>query len=180
MSGTVSRDSAAVRCIGCGGSVPAVDGPTHPYMVASPGCWAVYGRVLARPIHPTTPVLHWHHVDCYAVQHPGGAEHDRRQRSSVAVHLISLCLLHEFGQPPEQAAARRGRFSATVLPRLGRTDWPYLSAPHALGATTVVDVDAAPDYAHTLQEWTTEAWAAWSAHHDIVRAWARIAAGRTT
>lgn len=180
MSGTNSPDSQAVRCIGCGGRVPAVDGPTHPYMAASPGCWEVYGRVLARPMHPTPPVLHWHHVDCYAVQHPGGAEHDQCQRSSVAVHLISLCMLHEFGQPPEQAAARRGRISAIVLPRLGRKDWPYLPPPHSLGAITVVDVDAAPDYVNALQEWTTQAWVAWAAHHETIRAWARTAAGGAT
>src|SRR5436190_1879442 len=37
-----------VPCIGCGVLTPDADGPTHPYLGASPGCWAVYGEVLAR------------------------------------------------------------------------------------------------------------------------------------
>lgn len=173
-------DSQTVQCRGCGGKVPAVDGPTHPYMAASPGCWEIYGRVLARPMTATPTVWHWHHVDCYAVQHPGGAKYDHRQRSSVAVHLISLCLLHEFGRSSVQAAARRGRISATVLPRLGRSDWPYLPPPHSLGSITVVDVAAATEYDQALREWTEQAWDARKEHHEIIRSWARIAVGRTS
>lgn len=37
-----------LRCIGCGGLVPAVTGPIHRYMETSPGCWQIYGEVLAR------------------------------------------------------------------------------------------------------------------------------------
>ena len=37
-----------VACIGCGGLVRAIDGPTHRYMESSPGCWPLYGEVLAR------------------------------------------------------------------------------------------------------------------------------------
>ncbi len=120
----------------------------------------------------------WHHVDCYAVQHPDGGEHDRRQRQSVAVHLISLCLLLECGQPPAQASARRGQLSQRVLPALGMADWPYLPPPSERGAVTAADVYRArhpEEFAARLREWTQSAWSAWAAHHDTVRVWAGIA-----
>lgn len=184
MTADVDVEARGVRCVGCSGIVPEVTGPTHPYMQASPGCWQVYGNLCARTYtDPGPAALHWHQVDCYAVQHPGGAQHDRRQRQSVAIHLTSLCLLQEHGQPPAQTARRRGRLSQLVLPRLGRTDWPYLAPPAQLGPVTVVDVHATSSheqYAAGLQQWTSTAWAAWSAHHDIVRSWATIVAGSPT
>ncbi len=94
-------------------------------MRASPGCWQVYTELVAGALAaPGAPDARWHHVDCYAVQHPRGAQDDRRQRQSVAVHLVSLCLLHEFGQPPAQASAQRGQTSSRVLARIGLRDWP--------------------------------------------------------
>ncbi len=42
------REDAQVRCIRCGALVPDVEGPTHRYIAASPGCWAVFGEVVAR------------------------------------------------------------------------------------------------------------------------------------
>lgn len=35
------------RCVGCGASVPDVEGPVHPYMESSPGCWQWYGELNA-------------------------------------------------------------------------------------------------------------------------------------
>jgi len=67
-----------------------------------------------------------------------------------------------------------------VLPRLGLTDWPYLAPPAQLGPVTVVDVHATSSheqYAASMQQWTSTAWTAWSAHHDTVRSWATISAG---
>lgn len=37
-----------MKCPGCGLMTAVQDGPTHPYVVSSPGCWAIYGEVLAR------------------------------------------------------------------------------------------------------------------------------------
>lgn len=168
------------RCPGCRAFLPDTAGPTHPYMLSSPACWARYGELGARIMSGTETgpgdVGCGHHVDCYAVQHPSSAEHDRRQRQSVAVHLISLCLLLEFDQPATLASARRGRTSRRVLRGLGLTDWPYLPPPLDLGAVTAADVHGAGDpdeFAGRLREWTHSAWSAWADHHDTIRAWAR-------
>ena len=168
--------TGAEACVGCGGLVPRSTGSTHPYMRASPGCWQVYGEVGVR-LHGRGDgrPARWHHVDAYAVQHPGGAEHDRRQRQSVAVHLITLCLLLEGHRSPPPTPVRRGSTSRVVLRQLGLADWPFLEPPHHLGAVTVADVHAARTPAEQesrADAWLESAWTAWSDHHPIVRTWA--------
>src|SRR5262245_21594553 len=37
----MDADASRTRCVGCGGLVPKMEGPTHRYMEASPGCWRV-------------------------------------------------------------------------------------------------------------------------------------------
>lgn len=36
-----------VRSFGCGALAPDQDGPVHKYMLSAPGCWTLYGSVLA-------------------------------------------------------------------------------------------------------------------------------------
>ena len=155
--------------------MPDVDGPVHAYLRASPGCWQRYGELCARPVLPARP-LFLLHVDCYAVQHPGGAAHDRRQRASLAVHLVALCRFAD-GAGPAVAAGGRGTTSRRALPRLGLPDWPALSPPTHLGATTVADVAAAAEdeLPAALERWVDDAWQAWGEHHATVRTWARAA-----
>lgn len=173
-----------MRCVGCSGYFPYTPAPgvTHPYMQASPACWSYYGEFVSRLHSAAAPaVARWHHVDCYAVQHPGGAETDRRQRQSVAVHLLMLCLLLERGLPPERASAVRGRVSATVLPAVSLDDWPFLAPPTSVGSVTVADLreDDAAGVERRMRAWADAAWDAWQAHHDAVRTWAdALASGR--
>ena len=63
-------------------------------MESSPSCWAAYGEVLAREYNdPAFMAAHRLTVDAYAVQHPGRPSPQSIQ--SVALHLISLCLVLE-------------------------------------------------------------------------------------
>ncbi|MFJ8589668.1 DUF5946 family protein [Streptomyces sp. NPDC093595] len=178
MQGTHEINPCPMRqCIGCQGQVPDVTGPVHPYMKVSPGCWQWYGELtsvsLALALPPEVRLLH---VDCFAVQHPTGAEHDRRQRQSVAVHLTALCLFHEYGITAKQVHRYRSRTSQTVLQRLGLTDWPHLRHPPSLGAVTVADLYRGwhAGEAEPAMSWLKEAWQAWSLHHPTVRSWAQI------
>ena len=87
---------ALIPCAGCGAIVPNTDGPTHRYIGASPGCWQRYGQLLAREYGEYAyPDEHRLTVDAYAVQHPGVP--GKQSSQSVAVHLMSLCLVLERG-----------------------------------------------------------------------------------
>ena len=164
-------------CVGCGGLVPQGTGPTHPYMQASPGCWQIYGEVDARwPGRADRGPARWHSADAYAVQHPGGAKRHRRQRQSVAVHLIALRLLLE-GGTPRSSCRPDGGTSQVVLRGLASADWPHLPPPRDLSAVTVADVHAASSAAQQdalATAWLESAWAAWEDHHSTVRTWVAI------
>jgi hypothetical protein len=83
-------------CFSCGAVVPVTDGPTHDYMLSSPGCWAVLGEVLAREYEkPAYMAKHRLTVDACAVQHPG--EPTPAAARSVLLHLISPCAIREHG-----------------------------------------------------------------------------------
>ena len=153
----------------CGALVPDVEGATHAYFGAAPGCWALYGEVLAREYSDYRFArLHRLTVDSYAVQHPGRPE--RRAIQSVAVHLIGLHV------SLEQTGAERPFEPLLQAAADASASYRWLEPPESLGAVTVVDVHRAGDdpEAHlaAVREWAASAWAAWSPYHDQVRAWA--------
>jgi hypothetical protein len=161
-------DKAARPCAGCGALVPVTDGPTHPYIGASSGCWAIYGEVLAREYGEYAyPPVHRLTVDAYAAQHPGVPS--RRSIRSVAIHLISLHLILERGYEPEGA-------TAAIRDVLARGhDLVWLDPPASPGAITVLDVVGARDLAEHAERvggWAGSVWEAWEAHHGTIRRWA--------
>lgn len=154
-------------CWGCGAPVPDVDGPTHAYLGASAGCWAIYTEILARQIADVAlGRARLLSVNAYAVQHPGHRE--RRTAQSVAVHLSGLCL-----------ALERDADDATITRRMSaladaRSEHPWLEPPASLGELTILDVvraRGADEHAEVVGRWARSAWGAWGDHHDIVRAW---------
>ena len=159
---------SATSCPGCGVVLPDIpDGPTRAYMVSSTGCWAAFGELLAREFgDPASFAVHRLTVDTYAVQHPGGDA--RRQRQSVAVHLIGLCQTLELRIPPRLLLDVTRRLTASPL------EWPYLEPPasYALTVTHARDAGDAEAYVRLVTEWADATWQAWSAHHGLVRRWA--------
>ncbi len=158
-------------CPGCGARyLPQVADETHPYIGASPACWATFGEVLAREFgNVTFGRVHRHTVDVYSVQHPGSDA--RRERQSVALHLIGLCHWLEHGVEFDRLNA--------ITQRLANEDreWPWLTAPESY-SMTVGDLLAArdgPAHVELVRRWAETTWQAWSAHHDVVRQWARDA-----
>ncbi len=158
-----------IPCRGCGALMPASTGPTHPYMGASPGCWALFGAVSATAYTDyRMAAVQRLIVDTYAVQHPGVPE--RRAIQSVAVHLMSLYLTLEHGvthtqtmQVLQRAADRSHTFT-------------WLTPPPALGSLTVVDVHRvrmdADKYPRLVTAWAHATWTAWAPHHAQIRQWA--------
>jgi len=156
-----------VRCIGCGAIVPDRTGPTHRYMESSPGCWEIYGKVLAREYSsPAYGVAHRMTVDAYAAQHPG--KPSRQSIQSVAIHLQRLCLILERNYT--DAAAGK------LMPLLtrNRSAYQWMSPPTSLGEKTVLHAWGAPDpaaHVQAVQEWALSVWQAWSPRHHQVRGW---------
>ncbi len=160
-------------CPGCRARyLPQFLDETHPYIGASPACWATFGEVLAREFGDVTfGRVHRHTVDVYSVQHPGTDE--RRQRQSVALHLTGLChwLEHDIGMERLNAITQ-------ALAAQERT-WPWLKPPDGY-PMTVVDLVAArsgSEHVKLVRRWAEVTWEAWSTHHDIVRGWAAEALG---
>lgn len=157
-----------VACCGCNGLFPEADGPTHPYMPSSPGCWAAYGQVLAREYadYPAFGGAHRLTVDAFAAQHPGGPAPENVR--SVGFHLCRLCLLLERGLDPARANA------AIVAIAAHKSRFTRLPAPSGLGTVTVADVlaSAGPE-AHraAVRRWAASVREAWGPCHGVVRGW---------
>ena len=134
--GSHTVSGATIRCCGCRAAVPEENGPTHPYMLSAPACWRIYGEVLAREFEDARRrEAHRLAVDAYAVQHAGSR--DRRNRQSVALHLMSLALVLERAGTDEQA---RHMLSSRAR---GAPEFPWLAPPEDPGHVTVLDVRAA-------------------------------------
>jgi len=147
--------------------LPPRDGPTHPYLGASPACWALFGELLVREFSlPGWSGLHRLTVDAYAVQHPGVPE--RRSIRSVALHLMSLCLVVERGVAAPKATKLLGRIAGSApAPR-------WLDPPRPNGTITVADVllaSAVEEHLHLIESWAADVWGAWEIHSGTVRGW---------
>ena len=162
----VDAAQQVVRCIGCDAPVSDIGGPTHPYIGASPGCWQVYGEVLAKeygeygypPVHRLT-------VDAYAAQHPGTPS--KQSIQSVAVHLIGLYAMFERGWDTARA-------TRAIREAVARGGFSWLDPPPP-GPLTIIDVRGAANLAeHTerVERWARSVWGSWAPHHETIRRWA--------
>jgi hypothetical protein len=146
--------------------LPVSDGRTHAYLRSSPACWALFGEVLAREFgDPDYFRLHQLTVDAYAVQHSRGS--DRRSIQSLALHLITLCIVLEHGVDP--------RLGPRLHERLAEgASFQPLEPPDTTGRMTVADVrgaETAADHERRVDAWARDVWAAWEPHHATVGAW---------
>lgn len=153
-------------CFSCGAVVPLVEeGPTHDFMLSSPGCWKLYGEVLAREYQDAAYMAnHRLTVDAYAVQHPG--EPTPASARSVLFHLISLYAVLERGVSPASATG--------LLQRLGEGsgEVEWLEPPESPGDVTVADVhgaEGAAEHLDAVERWARSAWEAWSPYHPMSR-----------
>lgn len=153
-------------CPGCGGRLPALDGPVHAYMTSSPACWAAFNTVMAREYEtPALMPVHRLSVDAWAVQHPGDGS--RRAIQSVGLHLARLYVQLDQGLSGETANAAMLRFAAR------KADLPELP-PRTAYRMTVADVIEATepaDHAQAVRAWAEAVWADWSDQHAVIRRW---------
>jgi len=167
--------SGEAPCPGCAVVLPEYDGPTHPYIDASPACWALYGELLAHEYAELGyPECHRLTVDAYAVQHPG--RRGPRTVQSVGAHLTGLYLVLERNFDGPAATALKNDVLAT------EPDFPWLNPPGPGSALTVRDVVATQaDIRHcdAVETWARSVWSAWELHHETVADWVGEALGAT-
>jgi hypothetical protein len=130
-------------CPGCGALFPPFEGPTHRYVGASAGCWALLNwtvtfggsdttglvaqsRIPDNPVrvpaHRAEPLLDAIFGDAYGVQHHG--EDSLQAIQSVAVHLLNLYGIISGKTtrprwPIDRALRTRGVFHKLDPPELG-------------------------------------------------------------
>ena len=159
-----------IPCFSCGALAPDIEGPSHKYMLSSPGCWALYGEILARDYSEFKyPPVHRLVVDAYAVQHPGKPM--RQAIQSVVVHLIGLCLSIEKGMEAKQVTQAIGR--ATQFSE----KFVWLDPPGNMGSITVADAvktKTLEEYDRQGRAWARSVWEAWAVHHAQIRKLSRL------
>jgi hypothetical protein len=165
MTDAIGEPVGQVNCYGCGALVPDVMWPSHRYVGASPGCWAIYAEVAGGGLLPPLPTPYGALVvDAYMAQHPGVPGPQSTQ--SVWVHLIALQLVLE-GDWPASQLVRIRKTVGELYPAL-----PWLEPPAFRGAVTFPDLDEASDgpLDDLARRWVDGVWAAWEDHHGAVRA----------
>jgi hypothetical protein len=134
-------------------------------MSSAPGCWALYGELVARGIgwgtnRGTVQLA----TDAYAAQH--ATNPDPRNRQSVAVHLMSLGATFELGLAPGRTTALIGGWTHRV------GGYPALISSTIHGDLTVaqaLDADGAAASGRAIERWARSVWEGWSDHHAAIR-----------
>jgi hypothetical protein len=172
-------------CPGCGAFFPDFEGPTHRYIGASAGCWALLNSLVITggpeatgmiaqsripenlvrvPALRDTPPLEALFGDAYGVQHHG--EDSPQAIQSVAVHLLNMHGIisgkttHP-GWPIGRALRTRGVFHKLKPPSLGSA----LTIRHLFPGGGVVTPVTRSQYVASVYE-------AWMAlHRSTVEQW---------
>ena len=147
-------------CPWCGVKTEKIDGPTHRYMASTPGCWALFGQVLAREYEN---VLYWRAheltVDAYALQHPG--TESRQTINSINIHLASLYSYFVLGTAIADLAKVKKRMSGKKI------EFNWLEPPEDLSGRNVADILAAssPDeHFEGVERWARFVFERWKRH----------------
>ncbi len=155
-----------MRCPECGSETCEIQGPTHEYMISSPGCWKIFGEILNKEYsNPSYMKVHRLTVDAFACQHVG--EDNPRAKQSVIVHLVALHLAFDqkmdFSKiPPVMDAIikeLKGKF-----PKLNKPDFT-----NVMNVTDVVLAESADDHCRLVTEWASQVWLAWKDEHGRIR-----------
>ena len=155
------EDVKMIKCFSCGALVPNIDGPTHEYMLSAPGCWKLYGEILAKEysLQNYDPIAHRITVDTYAVQHPGIKE--GRTINSVNFHLIRLYLIFEKNLEVAKANSIMKKISEDEILH---KKFEWLDPPSFENTLNIADVtkaDDVDDHKKIVRQWGSSVWKAW-------------------
>jgi hypothetical protein len=167
IASSLMETPAASVCPGCGSTAPAVEGPTHDYIGASPECWAGFAALFNAGTPPTEGARWWLLVgDAYAVQHPGVPE--RRSIQSVGIHLLVLHGVLLRGLPVDQAMEIRRRLLRSPQSRQRVVETLSWLDPPEHWPVRVDDVIGAADpraRGRVADEYVEGVWSEWHGRH---------------
>lgn len=157
-----------ISCFACGSNAFNIEGKSHPYMLASPGCWTMFGDIMNQEF---SDLRYWkgHQftVDAYAISHVGNKA-DQRAINSVHIHLAALYGVFEQGLAMTEVSKLRGRFSTYYK---GKAVLEWLEPPPSFGPITIFDLwdNDQPELHYAIaRNWAKSVWEAWSHQHDKV------------
>ena len=157
-----------ISCFACGAKCLNIPGESHKYMLAAPGCWAMFCEIMAKEFSDVTYwKAHQFTVDAYAAQHVGKKE-DKRAVNSVNIHLASLYAIFEEGMPTYEAPELRKQFSQHFK---GTGVLKWLEPPNSLGEMTVYDPwnnEKSTAHFDITKNWAKSVWDAWSHQHEKI------------
>lgn len=160
-------ESLKIPCIGCGAFVADMEGPAFRYPNSgSPGCWAVYGEILAKEFE--SPLYFPEHrlcVDTYAVQHPGDPTPQTIQ--SVNIHLMAMCLTFEHNLPSQQVTFLMARAVKANKGHLAWLEPPTFS--YEITVNDVVKAQTPAEHLDWVRRWARHTWEVWQPHHAVIR-----------
>lgn len=152
-------------CPYCGFTSPEISGPTHEYLLSTPGCWKAYGDILAREY--TDIAYAFHHdlsVDAYALQHYGVKS--QQTIRSANIHLISLYAY--FISERETSELSMIKQKASQLKDL----FVWLDPPKDMSPINIqslLDCSDPDKYAQAVKDWAKYIFDSWEDHHDTVK-----------
>lgn len=158
------------KCFACGAPVLNIEGDCHAYMLAAPGCWAMFTEVMEREYSDARFQRgHQFAVDAYACQHVGQAD-DQRAINSVYIHLAALYSFFEKGLSQAELPVLRNKFSQYYKDRSPLTP---LEPPPSFGPYTVFDLWDKEDpnlLVEITKKWAAATWYAWAHQHERIAA----------
>ena len=156
---------ALTTCFSCGAITENIDGATHRYLLSTPGCWSVYGEVLAREYSDFAYMaVHDLTVDAYAVQHPGEA--NPQTISSLNIHLASLYAYFKLDYPVRELS----KVKAQVVRY--KDEFIWLEPPSYLGHLTINDIllaENATQHCERVNQWAEDVFNQWQDCYPIVK-----------
>jgi len=157
-------DAQTDICTGCGIATEKTTGPVHRYLVSSPGCWAMFGDVLAREYENYEYMsVHALTVDAYALQHPGSE--NLQTINSAHAHLASLYSYFRLGKPTSELP--KVKQDVTRL----KSQFEWLTPPEDITGITVADIlkaDTASQHRAVVLEWANYVFDEWKDHHKAI------------
>ncbi|MEO6457262.1 MAG: DUF5946 family protein [Chloroflexia bacterium] len=159
------EEAKKITCFGCGALVPDIEGPIHAYMLSAPGCWRIYGEILAKEYTPEYYDADSHRisVDAYAVTHPGRKE--RKAIQSVNIHLIRLYHTFETNLGGEKLlqVIKKAADDETLHKELVWRTPPMFE--NTLHVTDVLKAKDTEEHKKIVRSWGESVWKVWKDKH---------------